>query len=124
MRLQGRIFALPLVWLALLLQAAAPIDAARMAAAMADPFAAMPVCSPNKTASPDHRQTPADRHGDHDCCVCAASAATGAEPPASGPSVPALSIAAVSRPQFAVLASPRGPPLRRANAARAPPRLI
>jgi hypothetical protein len=121
MRASRRIFALPLVLLGLLLQIGAPIDAARMAAAMADPFAAMPVCSPDKTSAPSGRQVPADRHGDHDCCIAAAFAATGGEPVSTGASAPTLSVAQISRPQFAVQASPRGPPLRRANAARAPP---
>ena len=122
MRLSRRMFALPWVLLALLLQVGAPVEAARMAAQMADPFASMPVCSPDRTAggSPSDHQSPADHQG-HECGLCAACAPVhaGAPPVAAAPA-PTLAEVALARPQFSVQASPRGPPLR-APTARGPP---
>jgi hypothetical protein len=117
MRFSRRLLALPWMLLALLVQAGAPVEAARMAADMANPLAAMPICAPERSHAPGDQKAPAD-HRDHDCCTCAAPVVDA--PPAAAP-VPAARVAVVlGRPEIAAQASPRGPPRLRPNA-RGPP---
>lgn len=114
----GRKFALPLVLLALTLQLFAPAAAARMAAAMADPFAAMPICSAGQQTDGKSKQAPAHHDCEH-CVLCTLVAPThalGADPVA----LPTPSETVLARPRVHAQASPRGPPLWRPNA-RAPP---
>jgi hypothetical protein len=114
----SRILALPLVLLALLLQAGAGIAATRAQAEAANPFAAIPVCSPDK---PGHTgQGPAGEHGDHHCAACLVGAA--AQPGLLASATPLVpggleAVANAAPPRYA---APRGPPSR-APKARGPP---
>ncbi|HTI67690.1 MAG TPA: DUF2946 family protein [Caulobacteraceae bacterium] len=120
MRPAGRIFALPLLLLALLLQAGAGIAATRAQADGANPFAAIPVCSPDKAKAGHGGQTPGAEHGDHHCGACLLGAA--ATPPLLAGTqllIPG-GLNRVATPALARHVQPRGPP-GRAPKARGPP---
>jgi hypothetical protein len=116
---------LPLVLLALLLQAGASVAAARAQVAALDPFASIPICSPDKggTQGSNGGPSPASHHGDRHCgaCLIGALANTPLPPPTAAAVYPdAQSVAAG---HFLVRhALPRGPPQRAPNA-RGPPAL-
>jgi len=120
MRRAPRPIALLLVQLALLLQLASPAAAAAMAARMADPFAAMPICSVDREADGRTKDGQAPVH--HDCqhCVACAAVAIPALEPGGTVALPQPAQVRVLKPRLTALASPRGPPLGRPNA-RAPP---
>ncbi len=117
-----RIFALPLIVLALLMQLGAPAAAAEMAAAMVNPFAAMPICSVDhgkRGAGGEH--DPAHHHDMGECPLCAACAPVHAAPTATVQQVrPSLFPVRIERQPSPGEAAPRGPP-RLAPRARAPP---
>ncbi len=116
----GRLFALPLVLLALWLQAGAAVAATRAQAMAADPFGSIPVCSPDAPKTDPSGQDPAGQHGAHHCGVCLINAV--AQPPllvtADVAFPDGLKSAAV--PALARHVQPRGPPLHAPNA-RGPP---
>lgn len=120
MRRAPRIIALPLVLLALLLQLASPAAAAVMAVRVADPFAAMPICSVDRDADGRGKERQAPLH--HDCqhCVVCAAIAVPALEPVGAVALPQPAQVRILRPRLTAQASPRGPPLGRPNA-RAPP---
>ena len=120
MRRARRPFALPLVLLALVMQLLSAPAAAAMAARMADPFAAMPICSVERDADGRAKDPQAPVH--HDCqhCVACTAVAAAAIEPSGTVALPQPSQVRVLRPRLNPQASPRGPPLGRPNA-RAPP---
>jgi hypothetical protein len=118
----ARLFALPFVLLALWLQAGAAVAAARAQAEAANPFAAIPVCSPDAPKAAGKGE-PAEHHGAAHCAACLVHAAATAPP--------LLDSAEIAFPDApAVAAGPaldrhvqaRGPPLYRPHA-RGPPTL-
>lgn len=122
MKRAGRLFALPLVLLALALQFGAAVAATRaQAEAAGDPFAAAPICSPGDPQSGADGKAPAGQHGDHHCPLCLVSAVAQAPPLLAvadivfpeGPKTVAV-------PALARYAQARGPPLY-APHARGPP---
>ncbi len=119
----GRIFALPLMLLALWLQAGAAVASARAQAdAAGDPFAAIPICSPDapKGSGEPGRQTPAGQHGANHCGVCLVSAVAHPPPLATADVVYPEGLKAAAVPALARHVQPRGPPLHRPHA-RGPP---
>jgi hypothetical protein len=116
----GRLFALPLMLLALWLQAGAAVAAARAQADAANPFGSIPICSPDSPKSDPAHQDPAGQHGANHCGVCLVSAVAHPPPLATTEIVflEGLRIAAV--PALARHVQPRGPPLHRPHA-RGPP---
>ncbi len=127
----GRIFALPLMLLALWLQAGAAVASARaietsplpaLNDAAGDPFAAIPICSPDtpKGSGEPGRQTPAGQHGANHCGVCLVSAVAHPPPLATADVVYPEGLKAAAVPALARHVQPRGPPLHRPHA-RGPP---
>jgi hypothetical protein len=118
MRRLGRLFALPLVLIALALQGLAPAQALAMPK---DAFG-QPICS-GRDVGGGHRQAP-DRDRSHDCCAAAcalAGLASGpAHPPSLAPADPGTPIALAARWDAE---APARSPLRRPNA-RGPPRSV
>jgi hypothetical protein len=114
-----RTFALPLLVLALLMQAWAPAAAGVAAARMLDPLANLPICSTSLEGGQKDPAAPSP-HRDQDCAactVCSAPVAALAREPSVSPRGPA--VAAVSL-QSVEIVGPHGLPRRTAQA-RAPP---
>jgi hypothetical protein len=120
MRSAGRIFALPLMLLALLLQAGAGVAATRAQAEAANPFGSIPICSPNLAKPDPAHQSPAGQHGDHHCGVCLVGAAAQPALLATAATLPPRDRAAVASPALSRHRLPQGPPGRTPNA-RGPP---
>ena len=126
MRPALRIFMLPLVLLALMLQFGAAVSEARAQANSLNPFAAIPICSPDKDGARSGAEgsgAPADHHGDHHCGACLISAVAHVAPLLASTEVEYPAAVAAAAPATPILhALPRGPPLRAPNA-RGPPTL-
>ena len=111
-----RLFVLPLILLALLLQGAAPAIAAVRTAL--DPFANLPICSTDRTGGQEDPAAPAhDQGGCQHCGACVAPMS--ALPPAETV-LPSRFHAPEPRAPLAGNAAPRGPPRLTARA-RGPP---
>jgi hypothetical protein len=109
---------LALIFLALLLQALAPGQAARMAAARLDPLWNAPICS---VGSQDGRSSPDTRREGHcqsACLVCSAASTVAILGAAPAPAIPTDYVMAAQ--PIAVPASAAGAPRPRPKA-RGPP---
>jgi hypothetical protein len=125
MRAPRRIFALPLLILGLLFQVGAPVGAARAAAAMADPFAQIVICSPDKdkTGPQGEQQAPA-RHDGHLCGQCAVCWSAGSALAGDVQALAAPRPAGAVRPRPVSETPSRGPPGRLRPPTTGPPPTI
>lgn len=117
----ARIFALPFILLALWLQAGAAVAAARAQADAANPFGAIPVCSPDSPKASGKGGEPAEHHGAVHCAACLIHAVANTPPLLDTAQVvfpDSLTVAAA--PTLDRHVQPRGPPLHRPHA-RGPP---